>query len=72
MPGLDSTLIDLIDFDTTIRRIQIDTKTDFILAPHYNAIYSRAADGLRELCERQLLSGTYSPSLPHTMSVPKG
>jgi len=39
MPGLDKKILDMIDPNKVIDRIKIDIRTDFILAPHYNAIF---------------------------------
>jgi hypothetical protein len=46
MLGMDSSLVDQIDFHRSIQRIRTDVKTDFISAPHLNAIYEYAFDFL--------------------------
>lgn len=72
MPGLDQSILDLIDGSLTLKRIENDIRTDFTLAPHYNVIYTRAGDGLWEFVKSALRSGTYTPELPLTINVPKG
>lgn len=71
MPGLDSDIITNVDFDLLLHRIQADVRSDFILAPHYIAIFERAAADLSAETMRLLRSGTYSPGLPLTLSIPK-
>lgn len=43
MPGLDPTVIKTIKETYTISRIIYDTRTDFILSPHFYAVYKNAA-----------------------------
>ncbi len=45
MPGLDKSVLKFIVWELAIRRIRVDFQTDFILAPHFNAIFLKAADG---------------------------
>jgi len=71
MPGLDRTVLDTIDPELAVRRILRDSQSDFILAPHYDAIFAGARDELWSVAHDQLRSGTYQPELPLTMSVPK-
>lgn len=71
MPGLDRTIIAKINHESVIGHVKADIRSDFILAPHYNAIFSRAGDELWEQVKQQLRSGSYQPELPITMSVPK-
>jgi hypothetical protein len=71
MAGLSGEVVDGFDIQATIDNINLDIRSDFILAPHFNAVFNRAADDLWSEVERQLRSGTYNPSLPITMSVPK-
>ena len=71
MTGLNKTSLDEFNFNLAINRIQADVRTDFIIAPHYNYIFVKAAD---ELCSRAyelLKSGRYEAELPITMSIPK-
>ena len=71
MPGLDLSNIGLLDLSRARRRIQTDVVSDFILAPHYSAIYEYAGADIEELTLEQLKSGKFSPSLPFTIDVPK-
>lgn len=71
MPGLDKNILDMIDHTKVIDRIKIDIRTDFILAPHYNAIFINAGGKLWERVNEFLSSGKYQPDLPLTISVPK-
>lgn len=71
MPGLDKKVLDAIQPKEVLQRIKIDTRTDFILAPHYNAVFVNAGLQLWERVREQLRAGTYEPSMPHTISVPK-
>ncbi|MEC3910057.1 reverse transcriptase domain-containing protein [Sphingobium sp. CR2-8] len=71
MPGLDRKIIAQIDHESVIAHVKADIRSDFILAPHYNAIFNRADDELWEQLKQQLRAGTYQPELPITMSVPK-
>lgn len=71
MPGLDKRIIAEIDHESVIAHVKADIRSDFILAPHYNAIFNRAGDELWDHLKQQLRAGTYQPDLPITMSVPK-
>jgi len=71
MPGLDKKILDMIDSTKVVDRIKIDIRTDFILAPHYNAIFIQAGAELWSRASEFLKSGSYQPTLPHTISVPK-
>ncbi|MEE2951206.1 MAG: reverse transcriptase domain-containing protein [Pseudomonadota bacterium] len=71
MPGLDGRIIAQINHASVIAHVKADIRSDFILAPHYNAIFNRAGDELWEQLRQQLRAGTYQPELPITMSVPK-
>lgn len=71
MPGLDRRIIREIDHEGVIAHMKADIRSDFILAPHYNAVISQAGDDLWEQLKQQLGAGTYQPELPITMSVPK-
>lgn len=71
MPGLDRRIIAQIDHESVIAHVKADIRSDFILAPHYNAIFNRAGDELWDKLKQQLRAGTYQPQLPITMSVPK-
>ncbi|TAU80618.1 RNA-directed DNA polymerase (plasmid) [Rhizobium leguminosarum] len=71
MPGLDRRIIAQFDHESVIAHVKADIRSDFILAPHYNAIFSRAGGELWEQVKQQVRAGTYQPELPITMSVPK-
>ena len=71
MPGLDRSVIRQINHDSVIAHVKADIRSDFVLAPHYDAVFGRAAEDLWELIKQQLAAGTYQPELPITISVPK-
>ena len=71
MPGLDRSVLDKVDSDLAIARIRRDIRTDFILAPHFNAIFLKAADELWARTHEQLSSGKYAPEPVLTVAVPK-
>jgi len=71
MPGLDKGVLEKIDPSILLSRVRLDIGSDFILAPHYNAIFLQAADELWEEAHSQLKSGRYNPELPLTINVPK-
>ena len=60
MFGLDSSLVDNIDYALAIGRIKNDVLTDSIFAPHWSVIYERVADELIERVRTSLRSGEYS------------
>lgn len=71
MPGLDRQKISQIDHESVIAHVKADIRSDFILAPHYNAVFNRSGDDLWDQLTQKLRAGTYQPELPITMSVPK-
>lgn len=71
MPGLDQAILNSLNPTMALGRINTDIKTDFILAPHYSAIYAHAGNDLWERLNKSLCSGEFSPSLPITLDVPK-
>ncbi|WP_460452522.1 reverse transcriptase domain-containing protein [Alsobacter sp. SYSU BS001988] len=71
MPGLDRSIIAQINHESVLAHVKADVRSDFILAPHYNAIFNRAGHELWDQLKQQLRAGTYQPELPITMSVPK-
>ncbi|MFC1885308.1 reverse transcriptase domain-containing protein [Thermodesulfobacteriota bacterium] len=71
MPGLDKKILDTIDPARVNERVMIDLRTDFILAPHYNAIFVNAGEEVWARVQELLRSGNYQPGMPHTISVPK-
>ncbi len=71
MPGISSELAESLDSRLTLGRIRTDVRTDLIWAPHYSAVFAHAGSKLWEKVIEELKSGTYEPSLPITMEVPK-
>lgn len=71
MQGLDQVLLDSVDQDLAFGRIKADVRSDFILAPHYSAVFSHSSDELWKNLKKQLRSGTYEPELPLVIEVPK-
>lgn len=43
MPGLDRRKISQTDHESVLAHVKADIRSDFILAPHYNAVFSRSA-----------------------------
>src|SRR5213080_3471914 len=68
---LDPSVVKSLNPKLSIGRIKTDIRTDFILAPHYSAVYELTGDELWERAREQLNSGDFEPSLPITMEVPK-
>jgi hypothetical protein len=71
MPGLDPEILEQIDPDLALGRIQTNLKTDFIFSPHYAAIFEYVGDELWEQLHSNLRSGNFEPELPITVEVPK-
>lgn len=71
MPGLDRAVIESIDWQKANRNILLDTRSDFILSPHYDLIFNNSSATLIEKAVQDLRSGNYQPRLPITLSVPK-
>lgn len=71
MFGLDSKFIRMMDSKIAVSRIVHDLNSDFIIAPHYNAIFKYASDELWEQLKSRLNNGKYNPLLPITIEVPK-
>ncbi|MBI5457422.1 RNA-directed DNA polymerase [Candidatus Kaiserbacteria bacterium] len=69
--GLPQGIIDFFDVDKAIARIKNDLQSDFIYAPHLNAIYALAKTELQAGLFGKLATGTFDPSLPVTIEVPK-
>lgn len=69
--GLDQRIIDAINHDSVTERVKLDIRSDFILAPHFNAIFVSAHAELWSRLSESLRAGTYNPDLPLTISVPK-
>lgn len=71
MYGLNKTTLKQIDFNLTLGRIQTNVRKDFILAPHYSAIYANVGNELWDVVQNNLKSGKYEPKLPITIEVLK-
>lgn len=71
MPGLDHEVVNALNPKRALGRINTDIQTDFILAPHYSAVYAHAGEELWETVKDALSSGRYEPELPITIDVPK-
>jgi len=71
MPGLDASVLKSLDPTLALGRINTDIQTDFIVAPHYSAIYAHVGEELWDEVMRSLRSGTYEPVLPITIDIPK-
>jgi Reverse transcriptase (RNA-dependent DNA polymerase) len=69
--GLDTSLMDQVNWDLALARVVEDLKSDFIYAPHLGFIYRRAGARLISQVRSRLTSGTYSAGLPLTIEVPK-
>lgn len=71
MIGLDPNIIKKINYKLTLARIINDASKDFIYAPHINAIYALAKEELWSHLSTKLKNGTFNPSLPISMEIPK-
>lgn len=71
MPGLDRQAIDATDTELLFRRIRIDSHTDLIVAPHFDAMFHYGEVPLWDLAAQQLSSGQYEPDLPIRLNIPK-
>ncbi len=69
--GLDSSFVAAIDWDLALRRAVYDMRSDFIFAPHLRFICGRAGKEVIGQLKSDLKSGTFSPSVPITIDVPK-
>jgi AcrR family transcriptional regulator len=69
--GLAPEEIDKINWDVALKRIIQDLKSDFVYAPHLSFIYNKAGKKLISALKQELKSGTFNPSVPLTIEVPK-
>lgn len=69
--GLDNEWIAKIDWNSALKRIGQDIRSDFIYAPHLNFIYIKAGNELKATLEKDLKDGHFSPGVPITIEVPK-
>lgn len=71
MAGLDSNSIKELNPELALKRIRNDLQSDFIYAPHLNAIFLFSGDELWDRLKKKLKAGNFSPTLPITIEVPK-
>jgi len=71
MPGLDPSIISLLDPQRTLGRVCHDVRSDFILSPHYQIIFEQIGADLWDQLVSALRSGSFQPSLPITVDMPK-
>ena len=69
--GMDQAQIKAIDWKLALKRISHDQRSDFIYAPHFSAIYSKATDDLVAAVCTKLKAGSYLPGTPISIEVPK-
>ncbi len=69
--GLDSKIIDQLNRDLALKRIQKDIQSDFIFAPHLNIVYHQAGEELYDQLLTKLKSGKYFPRLPININAIK-
>lgn len=71
MFGLAKDSLELVDPEQALGRVRYDVRSDFILAPHYSAVFAHAADELWEHVAHELESGQLQLALPIVVDVPK-
>jgi hypothetical protein len=71
MAGFDGALLEQINVTQAINRVACDVHNDFIVAPHYSAVFKYASDDLWQLLKTLLNNGKYNPQLPINIEVPK-
>lgn len=71
MFGLAKDSLELVHPELTLGRVRNDVRSDFILAPHYSAVFAHAPDELWEHVAKELESGQLQPALPIVVDVPK-
>lgn len=71
MPGLDTGVLDQLDIDLALRRIKTDVTSDFILSPHYSAVFENVGDDLWDQISTELRDGRFEAALPIEIEVPK-
>lgn len=71
MPGLDNTILEQLDPELALGRILTDVNSDFILAPHFSAVYANVGLDLWNDVSVTLRRGNYEPELPINIEVPK-
>ncbi|MHA6279029.1 RNA-directed DNA polymerase [Salinimicrobium sp. CAU 1759] len=69
--GLDASIINQLNRELSVKRINRDVQNDFIFSPHFSLIYSQASDELADQLLSKLKAGKYNPRLPVTINVIK-
>ena len=69
--GLDAKVVNTLNRELALKRIQRDIQSDFIFAPHLNIVYHQAGEELYDQLTSKFKSGKYSPRLPITIDVIK-
>ena len=69
--GLDIAFIASIDWELALNRVIHDMRSDFIFAPHLRFICGKAGVEIIKQLKHDLKNGSFSPSLPITIEVPK-
>lgn len=69
--GIDQAKLKALDFALAAKRISRDSRSDFIYAPHLSFIYANASVELGKMVASELQAGSFAPSLPITIEVPK-
>jgi hypothetical protein len=68
--GLDSVLIDGIDWELSTKRVIHDLRSDFIYSPHIAFMYRKAGSALIALVKQELKSGSFSFRTPAFSRTP--
>ena len=71
MPNLDKAILRTVNPKASIDKILHDIRTDFIWAPHLEAVFKFCGDTLWDRLRSDLRSGKYAPELPISIQVPK-
>lgn len=71
MPGLANQVIEAIDWEAAAGNIEVDSRSDFILAPHLDVVFREKPSDLIEQLKSKLSAGNFEPQLPITISAPK-
>lgn len=71
MPGLARDVLEDIDWEKATKNIEVDSRSDFILAPHLDIIFREKPFDLIEQLKSTLSAGAFEPQLPVTISAPK-
>lgn len=69
--GLDNAFLASIDWKLALSRVIHDMRSDFIFAPHLRFICRKAGQEVIDQLKNDLKKGSFSPSPPITIEVPK-